>query len=140
MANLDPKRYPSTSTRTYAYPPEAAATAARPSVTHTSSSRVVPAAERAERSSRRDRERDWDRDYGYDDSPRTKLYGERGPADIRYAQPSAHRPEEVKYSKRYDMDDVRLAAESSRGRERDRVDRGADFPRPGLGRSTTYVY
>jgi hypothetical protein len=33
-----------------------------------------------------------------------------------------------------------LAAEGSRGRERDRVDRGADFPRPGIGRSTTYVY
>jgi curved DNA-binding protein CbpA len=133
MANLDPYRTGASRTA-YVYP-EAASV--RPSMPHSSSARVVPAAaprssRSPERSSRRDR-------YSTEErrAPAPKLYGERtAPAySSARGQPTSYRPEQVSYSRKIDPNDIIYAAgKASSRRDRD------DFVKPAMQRSTTYAY
>ena len=130
MANLG-QQYKERSSRAqqYSYPP-GKAPSSRPTIV------VEP---RDSRSSRRERVKERDHDYDYSsDERRQKLYGERGagiPRDPRYDQPTSYNPEDVSFTPRYDMDDVRFASSSRRDR-----DRSAEFAKPNFSRSTTYVY
>jgi curved DNA-binding protein CbpA len=121
MASLGSK-----AARVYTYPEP---TTVRPSVSHTSSARVIPVVPRSSRSPERRSTRERER-YSDDRSRATnKLYGEIRP------QPTSYRPEEIIYSKRFDEKDVNYTKNPRGSRERE-----PEFFRPGMPRSATFAY